>query len=187
MTPITPHKGGRTARLPARLTPAEVAAVNAARGQSSISDWIKRCAALPTAQGQRVRVTLGKIAGGESNTTEGQVTSADKRLSIITNAGQRVTIELIPDTIVPPPPATHYVVSGGLIFACASEDQAKVTAAMDNNARIFTSEEDARAWASTATDELAPNRELIMKVANVFKDDSDKGQPNSHKRQPRAR
>jgi len=185
MTPITPHKGGRTARLPARLTPAEVAAVNAARGQSSISDWIKRCAALPTAQGQRVRVTLGKIAGGESNTTEGRVTSADDKLVIITNAGQRVTIELLADTIAPPPPATHYVVTGGLIFACASEAQAKTTAAIDNNARIFTNEEDARAWASTATDEIAPNSDLIKKVAVIFKDDSDKDQPNLHK-QPRA-
>jgi len=178
MTSITPHKGGRTAPLSARLTPAEVAAVNAARGQESVSDWISRCATLPTAQGQRVRVTLAPITGGEAIATEGQVTSADKRLSIITNAGQRVTIELIPDTIVPPPPATHYVVSGGLIFACASEDQAKVTAAMDNNARIFTNEEDARAWAATATDEVAPNSELIMKVARIFKDDSDKDQPN---------
>ena len=188
MSPITSYKGGRIVRLPARLTPAEVAAVNAARGVESIADWISRCATLPTAQGQRVRVTLAPIAGGEANTTEGQVTSADGKLAIITNAGQRVTIELIPDTIVPPPPATHFVVSGGLIFACASEKQAKATAAMDNNARIFTSEEeeDARAWASTATDEIAPNRELIMKVANVFKDDSDKDQPNLHRRKPRA-
>lgn len=172
---ITPHKGGRTAPpIRARLTPAELAAVNAARGQESVSDWISRCATLPTAQGQRVRVTLAPIAGGEANTSEGQVTSADGKLAIITNAGQRVTIALIPDTIVPPPPATHYVVSGGLIFACASEKQAKATAAMDNNARVFTSEEDARVWASTATEELAPNRELIMKVAHIFKDDSDK-------------
>lgn len=178
MTSITPHKGGRTAPLSARLTPAEVAAINAARGLESVSDWVARCASLPTAQGQRVRVTLAPIAGGEASTTEGQVTSADGKLVIITNAGQRVTIELIPDTIVSPPPATHYVVSGGLIFACASERQAKATAAMDNNARVFTSEEDARAWAATATDEISPNRELIMKVAHIFKDDSDKNQPN---------
>jgi len=180
MTPITPHKGGRNKVFTLRLTNEELAAVNLARGIDSGADWVARCAALPTAQGQRVRVTLAPIAGGEANTAEGQVTSADGNLAIITNAGQRVTIELIPDTIVPPPPATHFVVSGGLIFACASEDQAKAFAAMDNNARIFTSKEDARAWAISASDELAPNRELIMKVAKIFKDDSDKDQNGHH-------
>jgi hypothetical protein len=180
MTPITPHKGGRTAPLSARLTPAEVAAINAARGQESVSDWVARCAALPTAQGQRVRVTLGKIAGDEITTAEGQVTSADGKLSVITNTGQRIEIELMPDTIAPPPVATHYVVSGGLIFACVSEAQAKTTAAMDNNARVFDREEDARAWAKNATEELAPNNELIKRVAAIFKDDSDKDQ--QHKR-----
>jgi len=86
---------------------------------------------------------------------------------------------------LPPPPATHFVVTGGLIFACVSEDQAKATAAMDANARIFTTEEDARLWLKGATDEIAPNTELIEKVANIFKDDSDKNQPNLNKK-PRA-
>mgnify|MGYP000846140882 CR=1 FL=1 len=183
MSPITSYKGGRIVRLPARLTPAEVAAVNAARGVESIADWISRCATLPTAQGQRVRVTLAPIAGGEANATEGRVTSADDKLVIITNAGQRMTIELIPDTIVPPPPATHFVVTGGLIFAAENETRAKTIAAMDANARIFTTEEDARLWLRGATDEIAPNTELIEKVANIFKDDGDKDQAN---KKPRA-
>lgn len=180
MTPITPHKGGRNKVFTLRLTNEELDAVNLARGIDSGADWVARCAALPTAQGQRVRVTLGKIAGDEITSAEGQVTSANGKLVIITNAGQIVTIELLPDTIAPPPVATHYVVSGGLIFACVSEEQAKTTAAMDNNARIFTSEEDARTWAKNATEELAPNNELIKRVAAIFKDDSDKDQ--QHKR-----
>lgn len=95
-------------------------------------------------------------------------------------------ISIYPETqtfYLPPPPATHFVVTGGLIFACVSEDQAKATAAMDANARIFTTEEDARLWLKGATDEIAPNTELIEKVANIFKDDSDKDQAN---KKPRA-
>jgi len=183
MTPITPHKGGRNKVFTLRLTNEELAAVNLARGIDSGADWVARCAALPTAQGQRVKVTIAALPGTEATATEGRVTSADDKLVIITNAGQRVTIELIPDTIVPPPPATHYVVTGGLIFAVTSEDQAKATAAMDANARIFTTEEDARLWLKGATDEIAPNTELIEKVANIFKDDSDKDQAN---KKPRA-
>lgn len=183
MTTITPHKGGRTAPLSARLTPAEISAIDAARGQESVSDWIARCATLPTAQGQRVRVTLAPIAGGEASTTEGQVISADGKLVIITNAGQRVQIELVPDAVLPPPPATHFVVTGGLIFAAENETRAKTIAAMDANARIFENEQDARLWLKGATDEIAPNVELIEKVANIFKDDSDKDQAN---KKPRA-
>jgi hypothetical protein len=75
----------------------------------------------------------------------------------------------MPDTIAPPPVATHYVVSGGLIFACVSEAQAKTTAAMDNNARIFTEKEDAEKWLKTATNEVAPAAEPFAKTIDMLR------------------
>lgn len=37
---ITPHKGGRTVVITARLSPEEKAALDKARAEKSVSDWI---------------------------------------------------------------------------------------------------------------------------------------------------
>jgi hypothetical protein len=168
MNTITPHKGGRDKALSLRLTAAELAAVNAARGRESVTDWAARIAALPTSAGQRVKVIITSH-GGESTTAEGEVSSADGRLVIYTHAGQRVEIELVPDTILPPPPATHFVVTGGLIFAAENETRARTIAAMDANARIFTEKEDAEKWLKTATNEVAPAAEPFAKTIDMLR------------------
>jgi len=154
---ITPHKGGRTEQLPVRLTPAEAAAIRAAAGpDTSIADWVARCATLPTSEGQRVKVTIARIAG-EAQPVESRVALVDSgKLVLLTNAGQRIVIETLPDPVTPPPAFTHFVVTGGLIFAAASETQANSIAGIDHNARIFTDQKDAETWVKGATDEVAP-------------------------------
>lgn len=170
MTPITPHKGGRTAQLPMRLTAAEAAAVRSAAGPSaSIADWVARCATLPTFQGQRVRVTIAQISA-EADPAEGRVALVESgKLVLFTDAGQRITIETLPDQIVQPPTPTHFVVSGGFIFVASDEAQAQKIAGADHNARIFTDQKDAETWAKTATDEVAPAAEQFAKAIDMLR------------------
>lgn len=170
MTPIAPHKGGRTAQLPVRLTPAEAAAVRSAAGlEMSIADWVALCTTLPTAERQRVRVTISAISA-EGEPTEGRVALVENgKLVLFTNAGQRITIETMPDQIVQPPTPTHFVVSGGIIFAVTSAEQAQKIAGVDHNARIFTKKEDAEVWVKTATDEVAPAAEPFAKTIDMLR------------------
>jgi hypothetical protein len=169
MTPITPHKGGRTAQLPVRLTPAEAAAVRTAAGPSaSIADWVALCATLPTAVGKRVRVTIAQISA-EADPTEGRVALVENgKLVLFTDAGQKITIETMPDPVVPAPTPTHFVVSGGFIFVASDESQAQKIAGVDHNARIFTNQKDAETWAKTATDEVAPAAEPFAKAIDML-------------------
>lgn len=170
MAPITPHKGGRTAQLPVRLTPAEAAAVRVAAGPSaSIADWVALCTTLPTFAGQRVRVTISAISA-EGDPAEGRVSLVDTgKLVLFTNAGQKITIETLPDPVVSAPTPTHFVVSGGFIFVASDEDQAKKIASADHNARIFTDQKDAETWAKTATDEVAPAAEQFAKAIDMLR------------------
>jgi len=167
---ITPHKGGRTAQLPVRLTPAEATAVRMTAGPStSIADWVARCATLPTAVGQRVRVTISAISA-EAAPVEGRVTRVDTgKLVLFTNSGQRITIETLPDPVVPAPTPAHFVVSGGIIFAATSAEQAQKIAGIDHNARIFTEKEDAEKWLKTATNEVAPAAEPFAKTIDMLR------------------
>ncbi len=169
-TTITPHKGGRTAQLPVRLTPAEAAAVRTAAGPSaSIADWVALCTTLPTFAGQRVRVTIAQISA-EADPTEGRVALVENgKLVLFTDAGQKITIETLPDPVVPASTPTHFVVSGGIIFAATSAEQAQKIAGIDHNARVFTAKEDAEKWLKTATDEVAPAAEAFAKTIDMLR------------------
>jgi len=136
---------------------------------ASIADWVARCATLPTAVGQRVRVTISAISA-EADPVEGRVTHVDTgKLVLFTNAGQRITIETLPDPAVPAPTPTHFVVSGGIIFAATSAEQAQKIAGIDHNARIFTEKEDAEKWLKTATNEVAPAAEPFAKTIDMLR------------------
>jgi hypothetical protein len=153
-----------------RLTAAEAAAVRTAAGPTaSIADWVALCATLPTFAGQRVRVTISAISA-EADPAEGRVALVDTgKLVLFTDAGQKITIETMPDPVVPASTPTHFVVSGGIIFAATSAEQAQKIASADHNARIFTDQKDAETWAKTATDEVAPAAEQFAKAIDMLR------------------